>query len=229
MLSVRLSIMRLLGDLLRARRAVAAVEFALMLPMLLVCLAGATDLSRAAITARKLTVAAQDVAMIASTMAVQTSTLGSLSGQQAWQATTAPFALFPQWLSAQSGPGAQPTVFAITLSGIGFSASGGGYTAATQWSVANPLGQVRWRPCGVLAAVANDGPVTLGSLPTKVFGPTSLLVADVSTVFTPVFTSVFIGNVPMSRSAFVSPRENNSVALSDTGSAPTEICSGGGS
>ncbi len=209
-----------LRDLLRARRAVAAVEFALMLPLLLVCLAGATDVSLAIITARKLTVAAQDVAMIASTMAVQASTLGSLSGQQAWQATTAPFALFPEWLGTQPGP------FAITLSGVDFSAAGAGYTATTQWSVANPLGRTRLRPCGSLAAVADGAPVTLGSLPASVFGPTSLLVADVSTTFTPIFTSIFLGSVPMSRSAFISPREDNGVVLSGTGPATTELCTG---
>ena len=209
-------------DLLEARRGVAALEFALVLPLLLVCLAGATDLSMALITARRLTVAAQDVAMIASTMAVQSSSLGALSGQQAWQATTAPFALFPQWLAKTPGP------FAITLSGVNFAAAGSGYSASTQWSVANPLGQAILRPCGTLAAIPDDDAVTPGTLPASVFGPTSLLVADVSTVFTPIFTSIFVGDVPMSRSAFVSPRVDNGVVLTGSGPGQTELCARSG-
>ena len=208
----------LLGDLLRSERGLAALEFALLLPLLLLCLAGVTDLSMAVITGRRLTVAAQDVATIASTMAVQAGSLGSLTGEQAWQATTAPFALFPSWLAPQPGP------FAITLSGVNFTAAGRGFNAATQWSVANPTGGIALRPCGSLGPVPDDSTITLTTLPASVFGPTSLLVADVSTVFTPLFSGIFLGDIPMSRSAFISPRVNNGVALSGNGPARTELC-----
>ena len=214
--------LRTLRDLPRCRRGLAAVEFALLLPVLLTCLAGVTDLSLAVITGRRLTAAAQSVAIIASTMAVQTSSLNTRTGLQAWQATTAPFALFPQWRAeaAQSG------LYSITLSGVDFSAGNGGYTASTQWSVANPSGQIRLRRCGSLAAAADGGTNTHATLPAGVFGPTSILVADVSTIFTPVFTSVFLGSVPMSRSAFVSPRIGNGIQLSGSGPGTTLLCTG---
>jgi len=203
--------------LLRCRRGLAALEFALVIPILLLCLAGVTDLSLAIITERRLAIAAEDVAIIASTMAVQSATLGQLSGEQAWQATTAPFALFPQWLTQQGG-------FSITLSGVGFTASGTSYSATTSWSVANPLGQTRFRPCGTLGPTANGSTVTLSTLPASSFGPTSLLVADISTVFTPVFTWIFLGDVPMSQSAYFSPRVQNNVTLNAGGPAATELC-----
>jgi Flp pilus assembly protein TadG len=211
-----------LRDLIGSRSGLAAMEFALLLPVLLTCLAGATDLSLAVITGRRLTVAAQSVAIIASTMAVQTSSLNTLTGLQAWQATTAPFALFPQWLTGA----VQPGPYSITLSGVNFASSGSAYTASTQWSVANPSGSIKLRPCGSLAAVPDDSTITETTLPSGVFGPTSILVADVSTVFTPVFTSVFLGNVPMSRSAFVSPRAGNGVQLSSSGPGVTVLCPG---
>ncbi len=214
--------LRPLSELGRSRRGLAGIEFALLLPVLLSCLAGATDLSLAVITGRRLTVAAQSVGIIASTMAVQTSSLNTLSGLQAWQATTAPFALFPQWLTAAVQPGA----YSITLSGVDFVSAGAGYAASTQWSVANPSGSIKLRPCGSLAAVPDDSTITATTLPAGVFGPTSVLVADVSTIFTPVFTSIFVGNVPMSRSAFVSPRAGNGVRLSSSGPGVTMLCPG---
>ena len=195
-------------SLLRARRGLAGVEFAILLPLLLTILCGVVDLSRAIIMARRLTVAADSVATIASTMAVQTAHLNALTGPQAWQATTAPFAMFPGWLS-----GPKPGDFAITLSSATFASAGSGYVANIAWSVANPAGQVRLRACGPLAAAADDAPSSLGALPVDAFGPSSILVADVSGVFQPVFTAVFLGPFTLQRSAYVSPRIDNGVAL----------------
>ena len=168
---------------------------------------------------RRLTVAADSVATIASTMAVQAVSLNSLSGRQAWQASTAPFALFPSWVSA-AGTG----TFSITLSGVTFTPSGSSYKARVAWSVANPAGQARLRACGTLAASADSAPSSLTSLPTDAFGATSILVADVSAVFTPLFTSVFLGPFTLQRSAYVSPRVSNGVALVGAFPGPFVTC-----
>ena len=194
--------------LLRARRGLAGVEFAILAPLLLAMLCGVVDLCRGIVMARRLTVAAGSVATIASTMAVQASNLNALTGPQAWQASTAPFALFPAWLGSPL-----PGSFAITLSSVTFAAGASGYTANVAWSVANPAGQMRLRPCGRQAAAADDAASSLGSLPADVFGPTSILVADVSGVFEPVFTAVFLGPFTLQRTAYVSPRIGNGVAL----------------
>ena len=209
--------------LLGARGALAGIEFALILPLLVGTLAGVVDLSMAVITERRLTVAAADVAVIASTMAVQSSALNTLSGTQAWQATTAPFAVFPAWPRTGTGNG-----FAITLSAVDFTATANGYAAATRWSVGNPTGQVKLRPCGALAAVPDGTPSSLATLPAGVFGATSVLVGDVSTVFVPLFTDalvrVFVGPVTMLRSAYVPPRVNNSVQLTGSGPGQAVTC-----
>ncbi len=208
-----------------ARRAVAGLEFALVLPLLLTMLAGAVDLTLASITARRLTIAATDVALIASTLAVQTATLGTLTGQQAWQATTAPFALFPQWTAANAAG------FSITLSEVDFTASPAGcatactsYAATTRWSAGNLRGQIVLRPCGALPSVANGGPSSMTTLPAGVFGPAAVLVGDVATVFTPLFSSVFTGPVAMLRSGYIPPRVNTAVTLSGAGPAQTVTC-----
>ena len=202
-----------------ARSALAGVEFALVLPVLMLVLAGLVDLSMAVIMQRRVTVAAEDVGLVASTMAVQASSLNAITGQQAWQATTTPFALFPDWRAANA------TGFAITLSAVDFVATPSGcttrctgYTANTRWSVANPRGQLVLRPCGTLAAVPNGTGPSMTTLPAGVFGPSSVLVADVSAVFVPLFSSVFTGPVTILRSAYIPPRVNSTVSL--TGSYP---------
>ena len=205
--------------LFQGRRGLAGVEFALIVPLLLTLLCGVVDLSRAILFSRRLTLAASYTATIASTMAVQASNLNALSGLQAWQASTAPFALFPDWRSPPS-----PGSFSITLSSVTFAASVSGYTAHVAWSVANPSGQTRLRTCGTLPATPDSTSSNLESLPVDAFGPTSILVADVSGVFTPVFTSVFLSPFTLQRSDYVSPRINNGVVLDGGFPGPAITC-----
>ena len=203
-------------SLLRNRRGLAGLEFAIVAPFLVTLLLGTADLSRAITMGRRLTVAADETATIASTGAVQASSLSILSAHQAYAATTAPFALFPTWLASQASVN---NSFAITLSEVNFTPSSKtcttacSYTASVAWSVANPSGQPVLRKCGKLASVPNSTAPSLTTLPAGAFGATSVIVADVSQVFEPLFTSVFLGNFTMKRTAYVSPRVNNAVTL----------------
>ncbi len=210
--------------LLKSRRGLAAIEFALLLPVLTAVLFGVVDLSLGVVMSRRLTVAAQETATIASTMAVQAGSLNVITGAQAWQASTAPFALFPLWRASPSSGS-----FAITLSAVNFTTAascktGCTYAAAVAWSAANPAGQPELRACGSLAAVPNTSPSSLANLPAGLFGATSVLVADVSSVYVPMFTGVFVGDVPMLRSAYVSPRIYNGVSLSGAFPGPFVRC-----
>ena len=201
--------------LLRSRRALAGIEFALVAPFLVAILLAVADLSRAILMMRRLTVAADETATIASTEAVQANSLNILSPYQAYAATTAPLAIFPTWLSSQASVN---NSFSVTLSEVNFTASNCTtsctYTAHVSWSVANPSGQAVLRACGTLTSVPNTSPSSLTTLPAGAFGATSVLVADVSQVFVPLFTSVFLGNFTMQRTAYVSPRVNNAITLS---------------
>lgn len=202
--------------LLRSRKGLAGLEFALVAPVLVTVLLSVADLSRAILMGRRLQVAADAVATIASTEAVQTSSLNILSAYQAYAATTAPFALFPTWIASQYSV---LNSFAITLTEVNFSASPKGcttacsYTANVAWSVANPQGQPVLRSCGTLSSVPNGTAPSLATIPAGDFGATSVFIADVSQVFTPLFTAVFLGKITMQRTAYVSPRVNNSVTL----------------
>jgi Flp pilus assembly protein TadG len=215
--------------LLRNRKGLAGLEFAIVSPVLLLILMGVVDLSRAILMARRLQVAADDVATIASTEAVQTSSLNTLSGYQAYAATTAPFALFPNWISSQYSSG---NSFAITLTEVNFTKTSSScttncsYTANVSWSVANFSGQAQLRSCGTLTSVPNGSATSLSTLPAGNFGPTSVLIADVSQVYTPLFTSIFVGSFTLKRSAYVSPRANNAITLQAGFPGPFVMCPG---
>ncbi|WP_158747598.1 TadE/TadG family type IV pilus assembly protein [Acidisphaera sp. L21] len=211
----------------RSRRALAGLEFALVAPVLVLVLLAMVDLSRAFIMGRRLTVAAASVATIASTEAVATASLSTLTGQQAFAATTAPFAVFPLWLANQLSVNGS---FAITLSEVNFTPTPKGcttgctYTAAVAWSVANPSGQPTLRACGAVASQPDGSNPSLTALPASAFGATAVLVADISQVYVPLFTSVFVGSFTMQRSAYVSPRVNNAITLVPGYVGPNVIC-----
>jgi Flp pilus assembly protein TadG len=197
----------------RRRGGVAGLEFALVAPVLVTLFLGTIDLSGALLTARRMSVAAGSVAEIATAGAAQTQGMNVLTDVQAWQATTAAFALFPQWTD-QIAAG----TFAITLSGVAFTATPAGctqnctYVAQVTWSVANELGAAQLRACGPLTSAPNADATSYTTLPAGNFlsignlGPTPLLVADIAFTFRPTFFGFLFGAIPMMQSAYISPR-----------------------
>lgn len=211
-----------------ANAGMAGVEFALLSPVLLVLFLGAIDISNALLTARRLGTTAGMVAEIVTTSAVQAQSLNILTDQQAWQATTAAFANFPTW----TDPVARRS-FAIAVTNVAFTAVPAGctqkcsYTPEVVWSVANSLGDPRLRPCGPITVVPNNDGASYSTLPVGNVGPTSLIVADVSYTFRPLFFGFLIGNIPMIQSAYVSPRINNETTLVITGAPVVSVnCTG---
>lgn len=205
---------------IRARAGLAGLEFAIAAPLLMLLLLATIDVSRAILTARRMEVAAGAIAEMASTAAARAASPNTLSSTAAWQATTAAFAWFPDWARAGGA-----NTFSITLSSINFASTSGGYKPKLAWSVANPLGVSRLRPCGSPAIVANDATPTTASISAGDVGTTSLLVADISTTFQPMFLGLILVTIPMTQSASVSPRIGNGVTLLiDGGAASTVIC-----
>lgn len=208
----------------RCRGGLAGLEFALIAPVLLTLFAGVVDLSNALLTYRRMGTAAGAVVEIAVMSSAQSQSLNSLTDVQAWQATTAPFAWFPAWTS----PLAVGT-FAVTLSSVTFTAPPAGcaqdcgYVANVAWSVANNLGAAQLRPCGTLAMVPNGGASSLTTLPAGTFGPTSVLVADISYTFHPAFLGFLVGNIPIMRSAYLSPVIKSNTTLVPAGGAGTSV------
>ena len=99
------------------------------------------------------------------------------------------------------------------------------YSAYTAWSVPElqhgaTQGGAAWgaRPCASAAPTADPPPPppltpvadgtgsTESTLPMGLYGPYSLLVADVAYTFTPMFLNYIMGNVTFTESAYVPPR-----------------------
>jgi Flp pilus assembly protein TadG len=217
-----------------ARRGTAAVEFALLFPVLVVLMFGLVDASNALIAYRRVTVAAEEAALIGTELSVQQDGSTSLSPTQVYQASSAIFGVMPG-LEAQGS--AQP--FSVTMSAVVFTGVAGTgvpsgctttctsytqYNASVAWSVplssfatsGQYLGTQAFRgpsgpstKCGTayLTQVPQATPPTFTSVPTQNMTPlSSVLVVDVTYLFTPLFTKVFSGPVTFSHTSMLPPR-----------------------
>ena len=111
--------------------------------------------------------------------------------------------------------GADTSQYSVTLSAVVFfanadCAAGGActYVAGTAWSVALPQGlQVTRPPCGIITQVTPDQQATISNLPTSGMTTlTSVLVADVSYRYQPLFSGFITGPITLQRTAYLPPR-----------------------
>ena len=202
----------------RARQAIAATEFALALPLLVMLMLGSVETARAIIAARSVTA----VATTAVEMLSQNGTK-KVNYIDLHFATDSTMVIFPQMLqdAARKGVSWNKDI-SVSIAGVLFTGlpencitTCTSYTANVVWnSGANK------RTCGVLLTSAADtaAPSTT-TLPADVFpiAPSpgaSLLVVDIVYNYTPIFGSTFtalfgsplFGTIPIARSAYLAPR-----------------------
>jgi len=210
------------------RRGVAALEFAIVAPVLLLMTVGALDVGRAVIVWQETIIAAKSVAYSATALAVpiptEPATDSDLSILDATEAMTALYGVIPQAKTA-----AYTGVYSVTLSGVVYQTSGGVTSAYVIWSVplAAPKGnspqmQTVTRTCGLTTEVSTPLPetaVTLQTLPTKAVTVKSpFVVADVHFQYKPFFFWFVTGNIDFWETALLPPLIGN-----PTGSFPQEI------
>jgi Flp pilus assembly protein TadG len=198
----------------RVRQAIAATEFALVLPLLVMLMLGSVEVARVIIAARNVTAVATTASEMLSqgTRPVQ---YGDLHF-----ASESTMVIFPQILqdAAQKGISWKNDI-AISIAGVCFSPLGS--TDCTLQCTSNCVANVAWnsgpnkRTCGVPLTSAPDTAVpSKTTLPADVFGSGSLLVVDVVFNYTPMFGSAFtalfgsplFGTIPIARSAYLAPR-----------------------
>lgn len=196
--------------LLRARSGSPAIEFALLAPVMLILLSGSYDITQLLIARQQVISTTQQIVEIATELSIQPDQSTSLTTTQAYQAETAIYALMPGLKS-----GADTNKFSVTLSAVVFTATPAGcvagvnctYVANTAWSTTLSLGVQATRPCGVIAQVASTQQATINNLPTAgMTALTSIVVADVSYVYRPIFTGFITGFVTLQQTAFLPPR-----------------------
>jgi Flp pilus assembly protein TadG len=214
---IRLNIPLSCRRFVRANAALTAVEFALVMPILLILLLGGVDLVRYINMARQLTYLANSMA----TMIAERTT--SLNGNDVTFAFNSALVAFPEVLNDPARHGAPwNTYLSLTLSSVQFTQTVPGckFACSLKASVMWSLGTVASRSCTVppLRTSDNTKP-SLITLPKDVFNQGTLIVADVSYPFVPTVGTAILPSVTMTRSIYLQPRymTTTGVTMTNTG------------
>ncbi|WP_158811262.1 TadE/TadG family type IV pilus assembly protein [Beijerinckia sp. L45] len=193
-----------LGKFASETSAIAAVEFAIVMPMLIILIVGGAETARFITTSRKITNLSSSMAAL---LAERTTAVALNDLMFTFNST---LVTFPQILkdAAANGVPWQYDI-GVTLSSIRFTptvagcASGCTYKASVIWS-AGSTGQ---RSCIVPPSSTPDATSpSLSTLPQDVFTSGTIVVADVSFTYRPVFGSRFVPTAVLKRSVYLQPR-----------------------
>jgi Flp pilus assembly protein TadG len=192
----------------KAREGVAAVEFAILMPLMVLMFFGTVELTQGFAAARKLDYLSRDLADLAAqstASTLQTSDLTTIFGVAS--------SVFYPFSNAQ-----------MSLTGIIFQTGTDNLEHAyTDWSVAASTGGTA-RPCGELqrTSVAGNAPPAIPDalFPAAGSAATTMIAADVSYTYLPMIGSTFmaigsagtklgsstVASIPMQRTAYMQPR-----------------------
>ncbi len=187
------------------RRGIAALEFALLAPVLIVVAVSLTDVTNIVIVWWQISSAAGAIARIATTYAATNNNTNSLTTTQATTASTAVFGVVPALITApvsRYGVTLSSVVMTLAVNGC---TSNCAYVANTAWST-TLQGSAPARPCGQLGSVADTAPAASATLPLDAFTSAPLLVVDVRYNFTPTFTKLFGAGLRFMETAYMSAR-----------------------
>ena len=185
-------------------RAMAAVEFALVLPILLLLALGGSELGNYLNTSRRVGLIAHSIGQL-----LTRSTTGNVNYIDVTFARDSAIVLYPPILQKAAAAGtAWTSVISISISSVVFSLQNSSCTSNCTYKA-----QVAWsggatpRPCSVnLASAADTAPPTPNTLPADTFGPGSMIVTDVVYPYVPLFGSSFLPSINITRSSYVQPR-----------------------
>ena len=196
-----------------SQSAIAAVEFAIVMPVLILFMLAAAEATKYINTSRQITNLANSIALLA---AEQTSNIGYNDASFIFNST---MITFPSILQDSAKKGIiwyndiqltlssvvfYPTVFGCTSSCT--------YNAKVAWSINTPTAATRSCILPPTKAATGSAP-SLASLPTDVFQAGSLIVADVIYQYQPSFGSMFVPPLTMKRSIYLQPRYQSQVGF----------------
>ncbi|MDB5569885.1 MAG: hypothetical protein JWN93_1068 [Hyphomicrobiales bacterium] len=194
---------RLLRAFSRDTGAASALEFALILPLLIVILLGSVELHRYSKVVRHIGQAAQTVALLTAQREKPIASREELSFDLNAASIIDPEGEFG-WFERINHQ----------ISHVVFSTAAGcvqncAYTANLAWSwptySSSVLGPLT-RECGAVAAALDNAPASGTAIPGRLFGAGSLVVVDLQYNFTPVFGSSFMSPISIVRQGFASAR-----------------------
>lgn len=192
---------------LKSQKGVAAIEFALLMPLLLVLMLGSFELQRYLRIERRLSLTAQNIAAIVAQRE-------RLDGREASLDFDSAIHTFPS--ASEEPPTLWHHVLVHQISSVVFAPTTTScttnctYTANLTWNwptydVNFGLGALR-RVCGALTPAPQGAAATGSTLPAALFGPGSLIVVDLRYRFRPLFGSTFIPEIILSRQGYANAR-----------------------
>lgn len=171
---------------LRNRSGVAAVEFALILPFMMVLYLGTAELTYGLMANRKMTL----VARALSDLVAQEQDSTGITDAEITDVFNAARAIMSPYDNAP---------LRMAVSSIEFVSNGASppvYTARTKWTAIYHDGSAKGtpRPCGVnaITQVSNTTSPSSNTLPVGLYGAGTIIVADVSYSFRPPFSGSFL-------------------------------------
>ena len=208
---------RALARFARGVGATSAVEFALVLPVLLGLMMGSVEIYRLAMTGKEVVATANAIGeMLSSSQSPPTAadlqfisdsgmiidpevlTDAQMQGVDWWSIMTSSFT---------------SVVFKPTVAGCTVRCK---YEAHVAWSAG-----ARRRPCGTLRSVADGSPYSPTTLPLSLFGPGSTIVVDSQYAYKPLFGDRIAGPRTITRSAYFAPRYIDPLTLGDLSANPS--------
>jgi hypothetical protein len=205
--------------------AIAAVEFAMIVPLLLLLTVVAFDIGRFVLATERVEQVANSVAeMLAQTQPSATAVNpgdGTVSDNDLHYFNDSAMFTFPDALASANSLG-EPwsKLLVVNMASIKFVASPSGCTTACTFTP-KVVWSTGWRTCtGTIVAAADSAAASPTTLPTDIYGPNSQIVVDVSYTFTPTFASAYLPSIPIERSAYMPPRNVPLVETASSTMAP---------
>lgn len=193
----------------RDQAGIAIVEFALILPILILISIVTLDVVRFVIFSRKAELAASTMADL-----IARNDSGKITQTDLVLISKAQLVIFPEAMKAARSNGQSVwDILDWSLSGIQFKApaiclGNCTYTPYVAWTAGDG------RPCATpLTSAPNTAKPSPTTLPSDAFGTGFLVVADVVFKYTPIIAQSVIGQVNITKSFYVAPRYVSAIAF----------------
>ena len=208
----------------RADGGVAAIEMALVLPFLVLLFLGTVEISRYYLISKRANNVAASMAQLLST-----STTARPEVQLHFIAGgiyTIP-TIEPDTRAAGNGVWGAHNVSLASIEFIpvdkNCQTSNCNFDAMVRYSYS--VDNEKMRPCGKATKVSDNVSLTSTTLPQSLYGSGSVLVADISYAYKPLFGTRFFGEMTLFRSAFMAPRYMPIVPFGPAKAPNLRLCS----